>query len=165
MIRKVIIVVLTLAAVGTGVLWFAGCTVHGQEFRQFDLGAGISHVIQCGTTAYHFVATKGTLAFQVSRRADAVKAGPLRAYSFAGFSVESYSRAVPPWGPSSNWLIRLPLWALFTLFAAYPSIAFIRGPLRRWRRGKRGSCLKCGYDLTGNVSGVCSECGTKVDVP
>ncbi len=23
-------------------------------------------------------------------------------------------------------------------------------------------CQSCGYDLTGNVSGVCSECGTKI---
>ena len=26
-----------------------------------------------------------------------------------------------------------------------------------------GHCRKCGYDLTGNVSGVCPECGTKRD--
>jgi hypothetical protein len=33
-----------------------------------------------------------------------------------------------------------------------------------WRRGRagrfgRGRCAACGYDLTGNVSGVCPECG------
>jgi len=27
-------------------------------------------------------------------------------------------------------------------------------------RDKLGICLHCGYDLTGNVSGVCPECGT-----
>jgi hypothetical protein len=27
-----------------------------------------------------------------------------------------------------------------------------------WRR-QRGQCPACGYDLTGNVSGVCPECG------
>ena len=26
-------------------------------------------------------------------------------------------------------------------------------------RRKRGLCPSCGYDLTGNVSGVCPECG------
>ena len=26
-------------------------------------------------------------------------------------------------------------------------------------------CEKCGYDLTGNTSGVCPECGTKVVSP
>ena len=33
-----------------------------------------------------------------------------------------------------------------------------------WRRDRRypeGHCQGCGYDLTGNVSGVCSECGKK----
>jgi hypothetical protein len=31
--------------------------------------------------------------------------------------------------------------------------------VRRERRA-RGLCVRCGYDLTGNVSGVCPECGT-----
>ena len=28
-------------------------------------------------------------------------------------------------------------------------------------RAARGLCVGCGYDLTGNVSGVCPECGTR----
>jgi len=32
-----------------------------------------------------------------------------------------------------------------------------------WHRDRRrirpGCCIRCGYDLTGNTSGVCSECG------
>jgi hypothetical protein len=32
-------------------------------------------------------------------------------------------------------------------------------PMRRWRRRRRGLCVACGYDLTGNTSGACSECG------
>ena len=35
---------------------------------------------------------------------------------------------------------------------------------RQWRRA-RGQCLSCGYDLTGNVSGECPECGTAKDDP
>ena len=31
---------------------------------------------------------------------------------------------------------------------------------RRWRR--EGRCLRCGYDLTGNVSGRCPECGESI---
>ena len=27
------------------------------------------------------------------------------------------------------------------------------------RRKREGRCLRCGYDLTGNASGVCPECG------
>ena len=30
------------------------------------------------------------------------------------------------------------------------------------RRYPRGCCQRCGYDLTGNVSGTCPECGTAV---
>ena len=55
------------------------------------------------------------------------------------------------------------LWFLALVFAAYPALIFIRGPLRRWRRRYKGLCLKCGYDLTGNVSGTCPECGTAVE--
>lgn len=33
---------------------------------------------------------------------------------------------------------------------------------RRRRRLAGGQCLICGYDLTGNVSGVCPECGRSV---
>ncbi len=46
---------------------------------------------------------------------------------------------------------------------AYPLSAFIRGPLRRRGRRRRGLCLGCGYDLTGNVSGLCPECASPVD--
>jgi len=28
------------------------------------------------------------------------------------------------------------------------------------RRGCSGRCMQCGYDLTGNVTGLCPECGT-----
>ena len=48
---------------------------------------------------------------------------------------------------------------LAALLALYPAVAFFRGPVRRWRRRKNGWCVACGYDLTGNVSGVCPECG------
>jgi len=30
------------------------------------------------------------------------------------------------------------------------------------RRIRPGFCLRCGYNLTGNTSGVCSECGEKI---
>jgi len=30
------------------------------------------------------------------------------------------------------------------------------------RRIPPGHCRRCGYDLTGNTSGICSECGTMI---
>ncbi len=56
-------------------------------------------------------------------------------------------------------VVCLPLWMPLLVFAAYPIVALIRGPLRRWRRHRKGLCLRCGYNLEGNVSGVCPECG------
>ncbi len=61
-----------------------------------------------------------------------------------------------------NTVITAPTWAIAVLFGLYPAIAFIRGPMRRWRRCRKGHCSHCGYDLTGNVSGVCSECNSPV---
>lgn len=55
-----------------------------------------------------------------------------------------------------------PPWLSTPLFALYPVFAFVRGPLRRRRRRARGCCVRCGYDLTGNVSGTCPECGARV---
>lgn len=52
----------------------------------------------------------------------------------------------------------IPLWFL-TLASALP-LAWLLW--RRRRRPRPGVCGKCAYDLTGNVSGVCPECGTPI---
>jgi hypothetical protein len=54
---------------------------------------------------------------------------------------------------------RMPLWPATIGFAALPVLCLIRGPLRRALRRRHGLCVSCGYNLTGNTSGVCPECG------
>jgi len=56
-----------------------------------------------------------------------------------------------------------PWWAPITLFAAWPIIAFIRGPYRRAGRVAEGLCPACGYNLTGLLKARCPECGTRVE--
>jgi len=56
-------------------------------------------------------------------------------------------------------LFNLSLWPLVVLLMIYPAIAFVRGPVRRHRRRKRSQCVQCGYNLTGNVTGICPEMG------
>ena len=56
----------------------------------------------------------------------------------------------------------LPDWLFCVLFLVMPALW-----LRLWRRDRRlddGRCGKCGYDLTGNVSGVCPECGKPISI-
>jgi len=48
----------------------------------------------------------------------------------------------------------LPLWV--------PALTFVIPTVLLWYRDRRppkGHCQNCGYNLTGNVTGVCPECG------
>lgn len=46
-------------------------------------------------------------------------------------------------------------------FAIVRALAYVRDWMRRHRRMRLGCCAHCGYDLKGNVSGVCPECGAE----
>ena len=68
----------------------------------------------------------------------------------------------PTFPTSSIWYQGCPSWFLLMfagLLGTYPTVVFIRRPFRLARRRRNGWCLGCGYDLQGNVSGVCPECG------
>ena len=56
-------------------------------------------------------------------------------------------------------ILRVSPLLVFSLLAIYPCVVVWRGPIRRWFRRRRGTCLKCGYSLEGNVSSVCPGCG------
>ena len=53
----------------------------------------------------------------------------------------------------------LPTWLLLLVSAAATTFVWRRAQVNPERNG----CRKCGYNLTGNVSGVCPECGTAVE--
>lgn len=59
--------------------------------------------------------------------------------------------ASAPW---RRWVVVVPIWIPLSL-AAFPTAL-----LWRRKRGPLPGRCRCGYDLTGNVSGVCPECGT-----
>jgi len=66
------------------------------------------------------------------------------------------------WKPEWHWSggpghIYIPLWIPFVLVGLPTGLLW-------WRdlRVPPGHCPNCGYDLTGNVSGVCPECGMPV---
>ncbi len=56
--------------------------------------------------------------------------------------------------------IILPLWPAYLAIVAWTVFVFWR-----YRGFPPGCCQVCSYDLTGNVSGICPECGTEVKRP
>ena len=114
MIRKFIIVVLTMAAVGTGFVGGVFLLVSGWgEFGNI-----------------------GELYFGTYGGAIVISSGP------AFMMGPGELRVVPWFSPlGSAWLLGVPLWIPFLLLATYPAFAFTRGPLRRYRRRKRGLCV------------------------
>lgn len=59
-------------------------------------------------------------------------------------------------------VISIPLWILLALFTTPPALVLWRARLRRLRI-EAGRCPRCGYDLAGNVTGVCPECGERIE--
>jgi hypothetical protein len=57
---------------------------------------------------------------------------------------------------------RFPLHLIVIVLLPILVYPFLPFATRRYRR-KHGLCLHCGYDLTGNISGVCPECGTAIN--
>jgi hypothetical protein len=85
----------------------------------------------------------------------------------AGKGVTYYRQTAAPQGPQTAawWIVgSVPHWLIALLTAVVPAlwlrIAYQRARVRQQMR--HGHCLTCGYDLTGNVSGRCPECGTAV---
>ncbi len=54
----------------------------------------------------------------------------------------------------------VPFWMIASGFGVVASYAWWMN-----RRFPTAHCQKCDYNLTGNVSGACPECGTKIESP
>jgi predicted RNA-binding Zn-ribbon protein involved in translation (DUF1610 family) len=65
-------------------------------------------------------------------------------------------------GPVVGWLRweSLLIGGIFVT-AGTGRLLLIRRHRRRIIRDQKGLCRSCGYNLTGNMSGVCPECGTR----
>jgi hypothetical protein len=68
-------------------------------------------------------------------------------------------------------VVFIVVFAIITLFWAHRYWRRFKYLRWKWRaigyyekqdRLRRGLCVNCGYDLTGNLSGTCPECGTAV---
>jgi hypothetical protein len=117
------------------------------------------------------VAERGTLQIVYVPAASGLPTAPNRWHPLPGFEITL--QAVRGCGMMSDqeriwWTttpqdltltIMGPCWGTALALTVYPVVAFLRGPMRRARRRLRGSCLQCGYSLTGLIEPRCPECG------
>jgi hypothetical protein len=86
---------------------------------------------------------------------------PARTYEFRGVVAHRMPYTNAGGRSGQYWTVLIdPLW-LVGLFLLYPAGELGLWWLRR-RRTKPTGCRGCGYDLTGNESGICPECGEAV---
>ena len=174
MIRKTIIVVLTLAAITSALLWleswrcprsWAWSTFSPEIEGSFDC------LIVSPLNRINLVA--GTIYFKHPKLIDRTLSPTMRRVGLAGFWWSTTVLLPRSYGVQRAELLnkqlwyldlRVPLWAPFVLFVTCPTLVFLRGPLRRWRHRRRGQCLECGYDLRGSTE-RCPECGTGIVTP
>ena len=149
-------------------LCVAVCVLWARSYapRAFTLGLDDGNVLLVFTDGQWTGAARGNDQFTTSfgdlwRMAQAQASGQ---GSFLGISyVARPTQTGPGRRPGGNvgrfLMIAVPLAYPAALAAAAAAWSRLTRA-RLARRTRLGACRKCGYDLTGNVSGVCPECGT-----
>jgi len=61
--------------------------------------------------------------------------------------------------PGRCWSVTIPSWFFAATTLVLPCVAVLK---RVFRRRRPWRCPTCSYDLTGNTSGVCPECGSQL---
>jgi len=135
----------------------------------FDSGYSISLSSYNGQLIFGFARLSGIVAHRGSRSSftphgqfqhSQVPAAQAKWQPFArsagryGFSYFILPRS-RGWGGSA------PCWAVAAFLAVLPVTASMQF-IRSRRRPEAGFCIPCGYNLTGNTSGICPECGAKI---
>ncbi len=159
MIRKAVIVGLTLAAVLLCAIWPVS----------YSGSIGLANVSGPPLQSL-FVGFRDGLAVVSHERRAHADDGPVSLTRIGGRAFGFTSAVVPVWDGNvtvndREAKVYAPIWAVAMLFAAYPMIVLVFGARRRRRERRRrdDECLECGYKLTGNESGVCPECGTEIE--
>ena len=137
-------------------LWVAPLPVWNWSYPQFFSSID-GHPLSFpspGPTEYRIVFCRGSLTFYyLEPYGGGSRNHPL--YRDPGSRWIPFFRQAPNPHLGRRWAVALPLWIPFLLVTVPTAILWWRDR----RRISPGHCQKCGYDLTGNVSGVCPECG------
>ena len=115
----------------------------------------LSIVRMSGNGNYFFGDTPG---WQISHNNMVYRSGPYVVYvSGSGQRTFFISYA----GQVHSKGFALPYWIIILVTAPAPAF-WLRDRITRRRRMRTGLCRSCGYNLTGNTSGVCPECGAAI---
>ena len=183
MIRKAIIASLTLAAIGSACLWaWMSSRKDNIVFRLFDLptlNLAVSHigtrlVVTRVVKKFEFpdpVFGRSVVQYDLQDERGAVHEMDVTPAQPLVMPMDAFFHRLDLLGlvPGQGWAIYayvdspsgglqsviVSFWPFIPFFAFYPLFTLVRGPVRRWRRKRRGRCVKCGYNLTGNESGLC----------
>lgn len=172
-IRRALIGFLATAAAGSVLVWVLSWTLQDQNFMWVSQVEGrfvpgyCCSALDAAEYSLGFRATEGDLSVSVKMLVEADQLRPCWQRRCGRFSVMRVWMHNPQsgWPPKPGFPqyqsleVSIPLWALTMVLAPYPLLAFVRGPLRRVRRRRRGQCIACGYCLTGLPSRRCPECG------
>ena len=124
--------------------------------------------VHVGKTIIHVRTYEGSIRLSRSTGLAVVKASRSFGFEKFGFAYRG------GFGDGNLWGMRggvrgdslgMPLWFPTFLVGFYPLWSFVtllNARVRTYARGRRGSCLTCGYQMRGNVSGRCPECGTAI---
>src|SRR2546423_2345445 len=143
-----------LMCVGLVVLWIRSHQPHA-SLKDRD-----NFTIRARDPRYWLISEKGRVIFcrQVGRNWD----HPLRKFELAGIRFRGL------WGDRSMlWNLEVPYGFLVAASCVLPLARLWawRARRRERRRLRKGLCRRCAYDLRGNTSAVCPECGTAIAAP
>ena len=144
----VVSLMLLLATVGLWVeVWNLNTTVFGEEHKVFCEGHSVCILIIPEEQLFFYYEYQYSIEEFGSVHADVNILGfAYRSWTENGVELMSFG---------------LPLYLFVVVFSIAPTIW-----LFKWRKRRKlgpNACLACGYDLTGNESGVCPECGVGVE--
>ena len=175
--RLTVIASLTLGAIAIGTFGLIG--IYGGGYVDFALSARSFGYIQSSSALlrlywFHtdddmYLAPSTSVRYQALRRVSdgAVcvhyrHGAPPAVRPYALFWLETPGRPLAMAGRVRMSGLRTRVHVPVALMLAYPLFAVGRDRWRAFRRPKEGFCRACRYDLTGNASRLCPECGVPV---
>ena len=161
--RKMLLVILLVTLVGSAALWVRShwwSTYFVSEMRC------VNHSYQCWVSLRHGVLTTtffhhGLPICAIARKGIYWEASSTPEQPSVDTILRSFVRWRWQWQTGKNIFIEIPMWLPTVVLSLYLYI-MIRRIARTHSRRRQNHCLNCGYNLQGNVSGRCSECGTAV---